>query len=342
MSEINCPKCLAAYTVPDAALSAGNTKRMRCSACGFVWMPDPLSAHQEGEATAQLVVPPPAMPAVEVVEPAPIPELSPSDAEALARAASLLEETQAAARRPAQPRGKPKHVPRAQLTEKDTGKVPSWVFLLVGILFATMALGLLLRTPIGRSMPAMASFYESIGLAVEMPEDWFTFEGVSAAREDSTGEVVYNVTGRVLNRSDKERSLPAIRVLWSNALGTVGPYAITSASKDKLKPNESANFSARLVGVDTRAGGTVRVVFVAPGQSFPTTAAAHGSKPKDATKQPAHGAEMGAATDPQPHDSPAAESAADSKDHSPVTQQPEASHEEEHNTSGGGEHGTGH
>lgn len=340
MSEINCPKCLAAYTVPESVLSAGNTKRMRCSACGFIWMPDPLSAHTNADMPEpQPVVAAPAAvaPEPEMVEPAPIPELSPSDAEALARAASLLEETQAASRRPVPPRGKPKHVPRAQLTEKDTGKVPSWVFLLVGILFASMALGLLLRTPIGRSMPAMASFYESIGLPVEMPEDWFTFEGVAANRDDSTGEVIYNVTGRVINRSAKERGLPAIRVLWSNALGTVGPYDIVTASKDKLKPNESASFSARLVGVDTRAGGTVRVVFVAPGQSFPTSAPPASSHKKKADsaaakEQPAHGADMGSATDPQP------------AAHNVETEKAEgaASHESEHPPADPAAHGAGH
>lgn len=341
MSEINCPKCLAAYTVPESVLTAGNTKRMRCSACGFIWMPDPLSAHTTNRDMSEPqppVAPAPTAVAAEpeMVEPAPIPELSPSDAEALARAASLLEESQTAARRPAQPRGKPKHVPRAQLTEKDTGKVPSWVFLLVGILFASMALGLLLRTPIGRSIPAMASFYESIGLPVEMPEDWFTFEGVAANRDDSTGDVIYNVTGRVMNRSAKERDLPAIRVLWSNALGTVGPYDIVTASKDKLKPNESASFSARLVGVDTRAGGTVRVVFVAPGQNFPTSAppaSSHKKKADSATdKQPAHGAEMGSATDPQP----AAHHVETEK------AEGEAKHESEHTPADPAAHGTGH
>lgn len=289
--QITCPRCLAAYDVPSAAFPPDGRK-LRCSSCHFVWMalPDGVAAPAPSQPTrdpyemaAPAAEPPRAAPDL---EPAPSSEsetdfsamvaratrpeettprpLSRADAEALARATSALGDTPA---KPAKAE-KPAKVKKEKAEKKP---LPTWVFATGGVLVMLLVILILARVPLGKNSATLMSFYEALGFTIETPSDIFSFTGINAVRDDRAGEVVFTVTGQVTNISKRVHELPRIRVLWLTPKGTVGPYAVTEAQKPTLAPAESTHFTAQLTGVDTRAGGSVKVVFLEPGQVLPSS-----------------------------------------------------------------------
>lgn len=219
---ITCPRCFATYRAPDRALPPSGRK-VRCSSCHFDWVETPLPQ----EAIAGLApnrAEPPVM--RKQVEPDPLPREIPRP-------------------RPAPPKPKPKSKLLPAL---------GWAALVV---LSVVVLAYVLRAPLGHRSPALADFYEDMGLPVESVNDWFKID-VTYDKEERDGQTVLALTGHVTNISRRDRVVPDIPFYWHGNDGKTGAATLIKVEGEPLKPGESRGFHGELVGVDARASGEIR------------------------------------------------------------------------------------
>jgi predicted Zn finger-like uncharacterized protein len=255
---VTCPRCFATYNVPEARL--GNAvRKVRCSDCRFEWSETP-----------------PPQEAIAGLAPEPMPDFS-SFAPPVAGSASDYVpppvETAPAKTVRRDPR-------KTQAPARDYTNAALWtVFLLV----TGLSLLVLLREPLGKATPWLTDFYETIGLPVEGPNEWFAFKGIVLEKTEADGQTVLIVRGQVHNQSRHARNVPPLRLFWREKGGNIGPSSILQARPEYLAPGEAARFSGDLIGVDASAGGEVKVTFVGKDEdtatAVPAKPAAAGDKP---------------------------------------------------------------
>ncbi|MEI9990664.1 MAG: DUF3426 domain-containing protein [Rhizomicrobium sp.] len=227
---LTCPQCATRYQT-DAAKFPAAGRNVRCAKCGHVW-------HQIGPAPE-----PDPEAEIEVHEPPPPPPPPPEPASIAAQprvaafaptpvtVAHAAEDVPAAAPR----RGAP-WLGRAAV-------VAGWV-LLVGLILVIGVAAVRFRDNVATWLPQTSSFYAAAGLPVNPRGIDFTDVAQSLGTED--GQQVLAVTGRIVNRSNHELSVPLVRVglldLDSHELyhWTFVPGVST------LKPGASAKFRTRL------------------------------------------------------------------------------------------------
>ncbi len=249
---VTCPRCFATYNVPAAAV-AGNGRMVRCSSCRFEWNetapPADAIAALAPEFDSKFEVPPqPAAPTLQSAEAAnPQPQAYQSPVQ------PMVTPTPRAASKAAAP--KP---PQVSLL-KRMGTKAAW--LVFGVV-TFVCLLILLREPLGQRSLMLTDFYEDIGLPIETPEQWFAFEGLKLEKSEINGLTVFNIHGRIINQSRREREVPNIKLYWRAERGDIGPMVVLVPDTTLLAVGGVTAFSGELKGVDASRGGEVKITFL--------------------------------------------------------------------------------
>jgi predicted Zn finger-like uncharacterized protein len=188
---LTCPQCDTRYQA-DASKFPAAGRNVRCAKCGHVW--HQIGPTQEPDPDAEIVVQEPVAPPPEPVQPR-VAAFAPTPATAVHAAES--EAPAAAPRSPGAP-----WLGRAAIAA-------GWV-LLVGLILVIGWAAVSFRDNVATWLPQTSSFYAAAGLPVNPRGIDFVDVGQSLGTED--GQQVLAVTGRIVNRSNHELSVPLVRV----------------------------------------------------------------------------------------------------------------------------------
>ena len=226
---LTCPQCDTRYQA-DAAKFPAAGRNVRCAKCGHVWHqigptpePDP-----DAEIVVQEPTPAPAPPPPEPVASQPrVAAFAPNPVSVSHEA----EEEEPAA---AAPRG-----PWLGRVAVAAG----WV-LLVGLILVIGWAAVSFRDNVATWLPQTSSFYAAAGLPVNPRGIDFTDVAQSLGTED--GQQVLAVTGRIVNRSNHELSVPLVRVgLFDMDKHELYHWTFVPGVST-LQPGGSAKFRTRL------------------------------------------------------------------------------------------------
>lgn len=284
---ITCPRCFTTYDVPDAAISAG--KMVRCSGCRFEWQESPVPT----EALAGLAPEP-------EIQPAPAPAAAPEPAPSAPPPPPVADPVPAAPAKPLFTVTAAPAAPAGPGVAKRLGTGAAW------LVFALATLGCILvlfREPLGHRSLALTDMYESIGLPIEGPNQWFRFENVQLEKSEADNRTVFNVHGVIVNQSRRERPLPPLKLFWRSQAGTVGPMVVITAENQSLIVGAKTAFFGELRNVDASTGGEVKITFLTDREA----ATLKPGEVADPMFRPAHPpapAAMPAASHEAPHSAP--------------------------------------
>jgi len=225
---LTCPQCDTRYQA-DASKFPAAGRNVRCAKCGHVWHqigptpePDP-----DAEIVVQEPTPPPAPPPPEPVAPR-VAAFAPSP---VSVAHEAEEEEPAAA-------------PRARTPWLGRVAVAAGWVLLVGLILVIGWAAVSFRDNVATWLPQTSSFYAAAGLPVNPRGIDFTDVAQSLGTED--GQQVLAVTGRIVNRSNHELSVPLVRVgLFDMDKHELYHWTFVPGVST-LQPGGSAKFRTRL------------------------------------------------------------------------------------------------
>jgi len=227
---LTCPQCETRYQA-DAARFPAAGRNVRCAKCGNVW-------HQLGP------VPGPD-PEAEVVAH----EMGSAAAPSAAPAPDAVAEQSRAAAFAAQPATAPAIAPET-LPARTSGPwlggaalVAGWVALVVLVLVIGAA-AVTFRDMIATWLPQTSSFYAAAGLPVN-PRG-IDFADVKQELQTEDGQQVLAVTGRIVNRSDHELTVPLVRVALFDGDRHELYHWTFVPGVSTLKPGQSSKFRTRL------------------------------------------------------------------------------------------------
>ncbi|MBS0470266.1 MAG: zinc-ribbon domain-containing protein [Proteobacteria bacterium] len=225
---LTCPQCETRYQVDGSKFPAAG-RSVRCAKCGNVWhqlgpeapQPDPEAevAVQEPEPPAPVRSPEPPPPRVAAFAPS---VETPSD-----------DEPDEVAPAPA---------PRRRVFA-NLGIVGGWIFLILIVLVIGWA-GVSFRDSVATWLPQTSSLYAAAGLPVN-PQG-IDFLDVAYQTQTEDGQVVLAVTGKIVNRSDHELTVPLVRVALFDMDRHELYHWTFVPGVSTLKPGESAKFRTRL------------------------------------------------------------------------------------------------
>jgi predicted Zn finger-like uncharacterized protein len=221
---VTCPACSTRYLVDPRAL--GETGRIvRCASCAHTWHQMPAE-----DAPRRVDVPP--------LEPPPQPELA-------SRSAGRVQ-------LPAVPR-------RGR-------RVSALGWLAYAVVLAGIVAGGLwwTRDQVVNHWPAMARYYQMVGIPVETAQASFDFHDVTPIRDTENGLPTLVIKGQVVNVSQVARRVPKLKVtLLDDNNHALQSWSFT-VSDDRLLPGASAPFrtsiaqpneAATMIKVSVASGG---------------------------------------------------------------------------------------
>jgi predicted Zn finger-like uncharacterized protein len=189
---LTCPQCATRYQVDGTKFPAAG-RNVRCAKCAHVW-------HQLGPA-------PEPDPEAEIVVEEPAPPPAPEPARIMAFAPSHESTVVAAPEEPAAPRSASPWLGRAAIAG-------GWI-VLIGLVVTIGWAAVSFRNAIATWLPQTSSVYAAAGLPVS--SRGVDFADVGRALETEDGQQVLAVTGRIVNHSDRELSVPLVRVALIDA-----------------------------------------------------------------------------------------------------------------------------
>ena len=218
---LTCPSCATRYQT-DAAKFPPEGRQVRCAKCGNVWHQDAV-ADAPGSETPLPQTTPEAP--VAVAAPAPIP------------APVRHEPTPCASAAASQP--KPRR-PLLPLLAVALG----WVGLIAVVLLIGLS-AVRYRQEITVIWPQSAGVYSSLGMNVNA--HGIDFTDVDYHRESEDGQVVLAVTGRIVNKGNRELPVPQnVRVTLSDASNHELYHWNFAPGIQTLKAGQSSAFHTRL------------------------------------------------------------------------------------------------
>lgn len=217
---LTCPECATRYQT-DASLFAPPGRKVKCAKCGHVWM----QAAPEPEPVAEEPAPPPPQPAAYVPE---------SQRAAYAPANPVPREEALAP--PADEKRRAAWLPRA-------GLALGWLGLVAIILLIAWSADAY-RQQIASLWPQSSSLYSALGLRVNARG--IDIRDVVKRMEKEDGQSVLAVSGRLLNITTRELTVPQVSVtLTDDDKRTLYQWSFSSGV-DTLKPGQSVQFRTRL------------------------------------------------------------------------------------------------
>jgi hypothetical protein len=210
---VTCPSCLTRQNLAPQRLSSGNTM-LRCGECNHSWI--------ESRALAVVDVEP--MP----VPPSTVADVSPATDREIGR---LIEATRAAQEE------------FARIRAKKRAKLRGWA-ILAACMVAPVAAAAAFPEPIVKVAPYAAKIYAKVGLKVNVYG--LEFRKIEEQHLIVDGTRVVAVKGEIVNVSDRDRKIPAIRLSMRDAaMNEVYAWTVDSATRP-LRPGEITTFSTRV------------------------------------------------------------------------------------------------
>lgn len=217
---ITCPGCQTRYTV-NAQSFVPSGRKVRCAACGNTW-------HQDAPIDRPLAITP---------EPAPMPEARAEPATfaaEIARSAPVPQSAIAVA---------PQRSDREQRRGGGWETAVGWVVLvaviggLAGSLFAY-------REAVVTLWPNANALYAVLGMPVNTRG--LEFRDISWARETEDGKPVLAIFGEVVNLTERELSVPKVRVALQDASGKEIYHWTFDVQPAQVGPRQAINFATRM------------------------------------------------------------------------------------------------
>jgi predicted Zn finger-like uncharacterized protein len=244
---LTCPQCATKYTVDGSKFPAAG-RSVRCAKCGHVWHqigpqpePDPEAEIEVHEPEPEPAVAAPSRhtpvidePAHSVDEPPSI--VTQSRVAAFAPSATMDDEF-AADEAP---------VATSRAAANWGGRIAvlgGWA-LLVGLVLVIGWAAVSFRDVIATWLPQTTSFYSAAGLPVNARG--IDFADVSRQLESEDGQQVLAVTGRIVNRSTHELTVPLVRVALLDGDHRELYHWTFVPGVSTLKPGQSSKFRTRL------------------------------------------------------------------------------------------------
>ncbi len=223
---LTCPQCDTRYQA-DAAKFPAAGRNVRCAKCGHVW--HQIGPTPEPDPESEIVV----------QEPAPPPE--PVSIASQPRVAAFAPSSVAVAQ---EADDMPAPAPRARGPWLGRVTIAAGWVLLVGLILVIGWAAVSFRDNVATWLPQTSSFYAAAGLPVNPRGIDFTDVAQSLGTED--GQQVLAVTGRIVNRSNHELSVPLVRVgLFDMDKHELYHWTFVPGVST-LKPGASAKFRTRL------------------------------------------------------------------------------------------------
>lgn len=232
---LTCPQCDTRYQADGSKFPAAG-RNVRCAKCGHVW--HQLGPEPEPDPEAEIFVEEPQHPAA----PAPTPAMEPGPASPavqprVAAFAPSVTETTADMSEPAAVR------PASRAWAGRAAVVSGWALLVAMILVIGWA-AVSFRDNVATWVPQTASFYNAAGLAVT-PRG-IDFTDVAYQNQTEDGQQVLAVTGKIVNRSNHELTVPLVRVALFDADRHELYHWTFVPSVATLQPGGIAKFRTRL------------------------------------------------------------------------------------------------
>jgi predicted Zn finger-like uncharacterized protein len=220
---LTCPQCETRYQVDGSKFPVAG-RNVRCAKCGNVWHqlgPEPAQPDPESE----VIVAPPEP------EPEPTPRVA-AFAPVIEQPVHAPDEDEAPATSVARRRAFP-----------NLGVVGGWIILILIVLVIGWA-GVSFRDSVATWLPQTSSLYAAAGLPVN-PQG-IDFADVAYQTQAEDGQVVLAVTGKIVNRSDHELTVPLVRVALFDMDRHELYHWTFVPGVSTLKPGETAKFRTRL------------------------------------------------------------------------------------------------
>lgn len=231
---LTCPQCETRYQA-DASKFAPPGRKVRCAKCAHVWHQEaPEPEPEEVFETAAVPEPEPAPAPVA----APEPEMEPEPQ----RAAFAPAVETVAAYAPVAPAVERRPKPRSRAPQR-IGMVLGWLGLVVVILVIGWS-ALTYRQQIATVWPQAASLYTALGLHVNTRG--LDFVDVAYHRETEDGQQVLSVSGKLVNISAREQSVPPIEVTLTDGSKRMLYHWSFNSTVQTLHPGQQVAFTTRL------------------------------------------------------------------------------------------------
>jgi predicted Zn finger-like uncharacterized protein len=230
---LTCPQCATRYQA-DAAKFPAAGRSVRCAKCGNVW--HQIGPEPQPDPDAEIFVQEPEAPVVDhrrAPDPEPPPAIvaSPRVAAFAPSVAPSVEADAPPSRAPSRPWG---------------GRVAvgaGWIALILLVLVIGWA-AVSFRDSVATWVPQTSSFYAAAGLPVN-PRG-IDFSDVAYQSQAEDGQQVLAVTGKIVNRSDHELTVPLVRVALFDMDRHELYHWTFVPGVSTLKPGAVAKFRTRL------------------------------------------------------------------------------------------------
>lgn len=260
---LSCPKCATRYIVPDGAIGPDG-RQVRCASCRHSWFQDGPAVERPKVAKAAVAATTPS----EAAHDAPAAVAAPVAAEAPAPSppapAPDVAASDAVAEQPA--REEPGTMPPPPVIEPPYGndwsddpaparrrprRNPARYWTMAAVAFALVAAGL-----------AGALWYfgppawaVNLGLVAQRgePQLLFSLPRPPERRMLPTGQEFFAFSGRVINGSDREVTVPPIVVELRDEQGRLVFSWMTKADKERLRPGQEARISESRLDIPPNA-----------------------------------------------------------------------------------------
>jgi predicted Zn finger-like uncharacterized protein len=226
---LTCPQCETRYQA-DASKFAPPGRKVRCAKCGHTWHQEAPAPEPEEGLEAAVAPPEP--------EPTPPPAMEPEPQ----RAAFAPAVEAVAPRAPATPVVEKRPKPRSRAPQR-IGMVVGWLALVAVILVIGWS-SLTYRQQIATVWPQAASLYTALGLHVNTRG--LDFVDVAYHRETEDGQQVLAVSGKLVNISAHEQSVPPIEVTLTDDSKRMLYHWSFNSSVQTLHPGQQVAFTTRL------------------------------------------------------------------------------------------------
>jgi len=217
---VTCPACSTRQNLAPQRLSSGNTV-MRCGECSHSWI--------ESRALAVIEVEPKPLPTVVDVSPATDREIG-----------RLIEATRAAQEE------------LARIRARKRAKLRGWA-ILAAFMIAPVAAAAAFPEPVVKVAPYAAKLYEKVGLKVNIYG--LEFRKIEEQHLIVDGTRVIAVKGEIVNISDQDRKIPAIRLSLRDASSKEVYAWIVDSPVRPLRPGDATRV-VKLVPSPGRSGLT--------------------------------------------------------------------------------------